>query len=272
MTYWPTGLNQALGDELVTCAPLINTASVYFVHYGTGDDANGGEDQHDPFKTLGHAVGLVATGDTVVLLDGHEETITDALAVTPHGVNIVGAGSSGGIPTVILTMDRASGYMLELAGEACRIGNVRFAPAAQTGPTGLVTITANGCEVRGCYFSVDEKVSSGALVVAGEGTESFRCEECTFLSAATSNATRPPSGLVINAAPYTCVKDCVFDGGTNGFENYGIYEIGGSQAIQFMRISLLRGADILLADTTTGYVSVSTSTQTANVYWPSGAA
>jgi hypothetical protein len=59
----------------------------------------------------------------------------------------------------------------------------------------------------------------------------------------------------------------VFDGGSVGFDTYAFQ---GDQAVTRLvgeNISLLRGADVLLASSTVGYVGVSTATGGARVNW-----
>lgn len=277
MPFWPKGFGESLGDETLTCYPLVQDAPRYYVNSATGSDSYDGHGPELPMATLAHAVSVAnvdgSAGQFIILMDGHTETITATINCTPNGINIVGAGSSGGIPTVTLTGNAAAANYIKLSGNSGRIGNIKFATNLQNNSLAIVDMASNGCIVSGCYFTLTSTdVYAGVRFSAS--SDYSRVEDCTFISGATSIATRPTAGVRIASGASISgpvVTDCVFDGGTNGFTTYGFYDQGTMSPFRIMRLSMLRGADVHLSDTTGGgYINAGTASSSAYIDWSNG--
>ena len=118
------GCGESTGDELCTSRPLLlpTSNSVWYVNSATGTDAvsPAGKNREKPLATLAQAITNAQANDIIVLMDGHAESTTSFMTLSTAGVKIVGAGSSGGIPTVTFTFGTGGGISLDGAGNEIR--------------------------------------------------------------------------------------------------------------------------------------------------------
>jgi hypothetical protein len=113
--------------------------------------------------------------------------------------------------------------------------------------------------MRDCYVECGA-FDGGFTVSLGGGADTFRLYRCTFVSTATSGGGPPPAAAVRNtlAVADLDIIDCVFDGGTYGWQYATALDLSPA-AITRLRIenlTLLRGADYDINASTTGYVNV----------------
>ena len=239
------GLGQSLGDTYVTADPFYSTGQVWYVYSGTGVDAAdpNGRNPAKPFATLGYAISASATYDTIVLMDGHAETIT-AAKVPLAGQTIVGGGSSGGLPTVKLTMNAAAAGMLTMSAANVQIRNVWFNANAQANSVAMMTGDGFGVVIKDCYFQMAQYDDAAAISIGGDY---FRIEGTTFVSTATVLTAQPYMALEVTGGQDITLSDVTFDGGTTGFsQGHAAYIDPGGSAFLMENITLLRGADILV--------------------------
>lgn len=264
MTIHPNGIGGSLGDDLVTQSPLQTTGSIYYVDSGTGDDANAGTDRNAPKATLGSAVSSASTsGDIIVLLDGHTETITSAVTLST-GVVLVGEGRSAGKPTVKLTNNQSAASMI-LMGANTQIRNIWFEEEAQsnTSPT-VDTNSADDVSIIGCYFECDSNTDAGLLIAF---SNQVQVRNTTFISTATDDGSRPTYGIELsNGGSGLTLDGLVLDDGTVGFAT-AAFDASASQWTQVTGtgVSLLRGAKVLFEGTSTGWIIPSTVTGNAYI-------
>ena len=273
----PNGIGDTLGDALVTNSPLEVNGNVWYVHYSTGTDAvsPAGQNRQDPLKTLGQAVTNSAAGDVIVLMDGHEETITATVTVN-KSLAIVGAGSSGGYPTVKLTNNQAAAQMLNFNNAcSCRVGNIWFEEEAQANSS--PKITTDSCYTLifdGCYMQLGQYDDDFGVQLGDIYFTMFR--NCTFISTATSIATQPYAAIGVHAAATVVARvymdGTVIDGGTYGWSNYHAVDLSQNandqpEVVDIINLSLLRGSDIRIDKDSVGWVNVATRTGGVRVDW-----
>lgn len=275
------GIGQALGPGLVVNGGLNVVGNVWYVNSATGSDAASpqGQDPEYPLATLSQALTNSAAYDVIVLMDGHAETIAAKLTITAR--TVVGGGKSSGKPTVKLTNNQAAAAMLELASSSQLI-NVWVEENAQGCSEARITVTGDGVRVVDCYFECDGNDNPGTSGEAGalqvNAGDFFLCKGCTFISTATLTTDRPGravglenagTGIVIRPA----FVDCIFDGGTVGWNQYAIECRSAIDTQQLIgeNISLLRGSDASFSSgggaTHGGYFQVTTSSGGSRVYW-----
>ncbi len=270
MPNWPQGLAQTLGDILVTGSPLITSFTTYFVSSVTGSDSNDGTDPSTPFATYGAAdTALGGSPGIIVLLSGHTEILT--ATITPAaGQIIVGAGASGGVPTVKLQLNAAATIMVTASNAGVQLRNIWFKDNVQNNTAAKVKFTGINGLVSGCYFECGPHDTSAANVEFGAGASGSRAENCTFVSTATVATTKPFSGLsVTSALTDISVYNTVFDGGTYGFSNYALLASSAPTRSRFENFSLLRGADAIFG-ATTGFVLPTTVTGGSRISYSGG--
>lgn len=271
-TVWPNGIGGDTGDVLGTCKPLITSGTIWYVDSVTGADEETGSDEHRPKATLASALGSASGNDIIVLLATHSETITSQLTPTT-GQTIVGLGSAAGKPTAKL-IKGYDGPIFNLSNAGVRIRNIYFS-ASTVATVASRIITGNvGQVVSSCYFEMDgndQYGGSGASAIyLNTTTSQFRCEDCTVVSTAAATGAQPYTGFRLGAA----ISDIDFvgltvDGGASGWANPYAIDLSGFAITRFRaeNLSLLRGSDMRLNASTTGYVNPQTTTGSSKALW-----
>lgn len=267
VTVLHNGIGESLADSLVVNAPFFTTGMVWYVHHdGTDAAAPAGRNRHAPLATLAQAQTNAADGDTVVLKDGHAETIT-SLAITKRLV-IVGGGESDGLPTVKLTAGDETDT-LEITGDGVQLRNIEFVErdADNTGSAARLIVGASRVSIVGCYFPCGQ-YDTGPATTLPTAESSVRFRRCTWESISAAGVTQPESALKSAAIVTNLVlEDCVFDGGPAGFSNHWALDLSSSTHVDMNieNLSLLRGADALLLTTATGWVGGVTATSDGSI-------
>ncbi|MGW8177599.1 MAG: hypothetical protein ACWGQW_02220 [bacterium] len=270
MTILPGGIGASSGDTLVTTGVLFTSGDVYYVDSETGSDANGGKSRLDPKATLSSAVSAAFAGDMIVLLSTHAETLTAALAISKTLV-IVGEGASSGLPTVKFTLNAAAANLFNITGDGVELRNIFFEEESKSCSAARILVNADRVTMHGCYFQIDGNLTPACVSLYTNAADIF-LENCTFVSTSAAQSdpadNDPPSSAVSseNAITGLRIKGCVFDGGSIGFSGYAL-DLSDS-AITDLRVegmSLLRGADVSINASSTGYVQTPTVTGSSRV-------
>ena len=274
-TSYPNGCGQALGDYLATTKPLQASGNIWYVSslIGTDAAAPAGKNDAKPLATLKQGITNSADGDIIVLMSGHTETSTaDADWLVTKRIAIIGAGSSAGLPTVKLTAGNvgAAGGPLNLntLGSQCR--NIWFTTRAVANTGARVKISADFCKIYGCYWECAATDTGPGLSIGS--AEVMNIENCTFVSTATLTSAQPESAIKVTSSigtGYLRLNNCIFYGGTVGFSNPYAFDVGAQSITQLEAeaISLLRGADMKLGVSSTGWINVVDSTGGSRVDW-----
>ena len=264
------GLGQSLGDTHVTAEPFYSVETVWYVNSATGVDAAdpNGRSPAKPFATLGYAVTSSGSQDTIVLMDGHAETI--AAAITPNsGQIIVGGGSSGGLPTAKLTLNAAASGMFTVSGARVQLRNIWFNANAQANTTPMITVTGASFLLKDCYFQMAQYDDNVAVKLT-TGAAYPRIEGTTFVSTATALTAQPYTPVLIDAVlAGITLSGVTFDGGTTGFSTgYAMLVSAGVTGMRIEDLTLANGSDIYISSgSATVTVSGITSDDSAAIRW-----
>jgi len=272
------GLGQSLGDSLVVSpgGPIVQSGAVWYVDSQTGNSGNDGVDQKSPLATLAQAQTAATSGDIVVLLSGHAETLTSPLTISKQLV-IVGAGSSDGKPTVKFTNNQSANSLMSITGEGVELRNIWFEEEAQANSAVRISVSGDHFRMVDCYVECNENSNAGAVSMNLASDEGAEIRGTTFVSTATDNTDPPVAGLVNSNDGFLRVVQCVFDGGTVGFSGgYGFseeYSTPGFTAGLYMdSITCLRGADLAVHNSSVFFVQVSSDSDDPRIDITSGAA
>jgi hypothetical protein len=270
MPFYPNGTGSQLGDTLALAEPLVTSDDVVYVHHtASAPDAVGTPER--PYATLPDAVAAALESDhhtIVVMMDGHTETM--APITISAEMTIIGAGSSSGLPTVKISFTNGASPGLAITGDNVEFRNIWFPVRSVESLRDRIYMNGvSGTQIRGCYFEYNE--NDHGSPVHGFNTTATTMESCTFISTAAS----PPDGAneAVRFAGGTAglvMSSCVFDGGPYGFAQGVAAIIGATGDVTGLRglnISLLRGADIFVANAALGYFNVAVSTGSARVRW-----
>jgi hypothetical protein len=271
------GLGGITGDSVVTAKPYETTGQILWVSSLVGDGGNSGLDRENPLDTAVAAVSVSAPGDTIVLMDGHTETVATSLALQ-DGQRVIGEGSSAGCPTVKLTSAATYGgqsvFTLTSAGAGAEIRNIWFpTAAASNGWATAINTTEYGVRIIGCYFEVAANDRWAAVEIGASCgvTEPDYClvRNCTFISTATSRATRGDTGLLVSdPTAHLWLDGCVFSDGTNGY--LGDFALTASGLLSYAKCtdcSFLLGASAYIASESTIDWSGTVTTGGGRIYY-----
>lgn len=234
----------------------------WYVRSTTGSDAVSprGLDRIRPLATLGQAYTNASAGDTIVLLENHQETL--ALAQTLGKALYVVSEGSGSTRAQFIANGAVA--MFDVTAAGVRLENIYF-PQSTSAPTCRVRVGAAECHIVSCDFDCGASDTASALkFVTGAGTA--RVEGCQFLSTGTSLSAQPAIGLeVANAMTGLDVVDCVFDGGSVGWSDYALKGGAAITRLYALRLSLLRDSDVIVATGSTYRVNVLDATGSARL-------
>lgn len=250
----PNGIGETLGDTLVTNSPIYTSNRIHYVHSGTGSDSAGyGETKTKPYASLAYAMAsgnpALASGDIVVLLDGHEETVTTAIDIG-QGLVIVGSGETDGEPTVTFQNNGVTAHIMTLSAAEVELRNIKFAAFESAQPDNQVDVAGSDCRIIGCLFEANGNNTATQLDIAASLTTTVK--NCTFRSTATAANSLPTVGLACGAAGILFLENCVFDNGTYGYGTAAMTCSGdlrgeGNSFLRDARLELSDSADVILA-------------------------
>lgn len=249
------------GDRLATASTvaIANAGYVWYVGNSvvgaadaaaTGGALDGGRRREKPLLTTAQAITNAATGDIVVFLSGHAETLSGAVTIN-KGLTFVseGTGSSAARFTCAGAI-----AMFDVTAANVRFRNLYF-PASTAVPTARVRIATAGCQVVNCTFECGTNDTARALsFVTGAGN--CRVEGSTFRATA---ATPANAIEVVNAMTGLDLQDVTFDAGAFGWTSYAFQGTAAITSASFMGINLLNGSDLHFATGSSGFVEYTAS-------------
>jgi hypothetical protein len=267
------GIGSETGDSLVIAQQLFQSGQTWYVSSVSGSDSASprGLDRAAALATLGQAVTNSSSGDIIVLMSDHDETLTSTLSINKR-LCIVGEGESAGVPTPKLRMNHASNNLLSIASDGVQIRGIKFPTSTQTNSGYRITVTDfNSIKISGCYFEcgANDAVAGNAIFVPAGDVIGLTVSNTTFIS--TSTTTKPGAAVYIaGSVNYTEWTGVVFSNGTIGFYSassgyYAFYDQSTITDLHMEGISLLLGADIRIASATTGWTNVETVTGNGQV-------
>lgn len=265
---YQNGLGDTLGDTLATCKPLYTSGNVWYVGTGGTDAASpAGQNREKPLATLTQAYTNAADGDIIEMLPGYTATLATTITIAKV-LTFVGAGSSGGLPSVKLTPNTASNlFAVNTALVALR--NIWIAPSLVNGGAPRIAVAGASFRMLGCYVECGSH-DIFAAVNLGAGSDGARIADTTFISTATASNAQPESALkVTNALTLLELENVVFNGGAFGFSNYRAFDASAAAVtgLHAVGISQLLGADVKLNAATTGFWNTQLATGGARLDW-----
>ncbi len=278
---WPEGIGAPTGDRVVVNQPLIMQGKVWFVSSVIGDDAAYlGQSEEGPFATLATAVSASSAGDIIVLAADHDEDVTTVVTISKQ-LTIVGMGMSAGLPTAKLRGSSELARTLRITAAGVQLRNIYFPENAESNSAAKIYLNNNGpFRMIGCYMECGDNDTYTGVESAPNASlmKNCRFENCTFVSTATAYATRPGEAIAMVDSADVEVLGCTFDGGVYGFQGVvsGFADMacsftndsGTSARIFVEDLTLLRGADLHLAEGIVGgYVVGTQTTGTSRVMW-----
>lgn len=270
MQFFPHGIGLGYsGDYLAGIQPLATTGDVWYVDSASGANAVSprGKSPEYPLATLGQAVTNAASGDIIVLMPTHDETLTAQITMTKR-LTIMGLGNTSGVPLASLTNNVSGSDMLEYSSAPWEIRNVRFKEDGSSATLSKLKLGTD-CRVEGCLFEVGDDDPQAYAAVALDTASAIQIIDSTFKSVGT-DATSPPGALITSlVVTDTLIQRCTFSAGITGFygnDGYGVY-LNANMVNLVLEDLTLQGCDVYVAAASTGRYNVVSSTGSARVEW-----
>lgn len=171
--------------------PILNThaGTVFWVNSTGGSNGNKGTKER-PFSTIAYAISrcVANRGDIILVMPGHEETITaaDAISLNVAGISLVGLGRGDDQPQIMFNNTAAT---VSIDADSVTLQNIRF--------TALISAVVIGLNVKA--GATDAKIVGNRFDAETAGTDEFNLS------------------IDIKAGCHrTCVEGNVFDMGIAG--------------------------------------------------------
>jgi hypothetical protein len=147
------GLNEGFKLPLKNLegAGLATYGNVFYVDSVTGSNsANNGSSFNNALAGIDTAIGFCTAnkGDTIIVRQGHTETVTTAIAADIAGIRIIGLGQGNQRP-VITGNGAIDAINVSAAGVV--IENLRFAAPGTDDQTADINVAAAGCVIRNTH-------------------------------------------------------------------------------------------------------------------------
>ena len=178
------------GDQLyqlggVPVGGAFTTGSNFFVHSGTGSDANTGKKPSEALATLDVAVGKCTAnkGDIIYCMPGHAETLTaaDDVDIDVAGVTVIGLGNGSLRPTFTYT---ATAGEVVVGAANVTIKGLRFVPGISAVVKAIdVEATFSHATVDDCEFRAGASgFEFNAAITVNTTATDFTCKNSHFSS------------------------------------------------------------------------------------------
>ena len=258
--HYPNGIGGASGDVLTSEKPLLVSGNIWYVHSPSGADAGGtvGQSREAPLATLAQAVTNAANDDIIVLMDGHAETVTAAQTLSKR-LTLVGDGSVGGQPSAQFTLNAVAATLITVSTDSVEIRNLKFNANAQGSFSPKISVTAGHFRMVGCRLEGNAS-DVVAVLSLGTGSDNARIQNATFLSVSASGSTQPISAISGGTLSGIELEGTVLSGGEIGWSSLYPVDLGNQTAFRSLGCSFLFGADISLGATSTGWITMPTTT------------
>ncbi len=236
---------------------LMTTGNVFFVHSTAGSNSKDGKSPQNPVATIDYAIGLCTAnkGDLVIVMPGHDETISAAAAIACDvaGVTILGLGNGSLRPIVRFGSTDAT---IAISAANVTIANIRVTSAIdevvkmfhitaayatldgiehfetatfQTIQFVLTTAAADYLAIRNCYCYQVTAAAAAQAWIQLVGIDGGIIEDNTFRLTLSNNA----GSITINGST-ACIGTVV--------RNNTIVQLGGTTQV----------SAILFVDSSTG--------------------
>lgn len=146
--------------------------NIFYVHSTTGSNtANSGTTPDKPFATVAAAISAATANnnDVILVMPGHAETVTTAIAMSKAGVSLIGLGEGLRKPAITGngTID-----VINVTGANCLIENINFPAPLTDAATSDINIAAAGVTVRNTRHlgsvATENKVDIITITAAGD--------------------------------------------------------------------------------------------------------
>ncbi len=152
--------------------------NTFYVHSGAGSNQNDGSEPARPFADIDYAIGQCAAskGDVIIVLPGHSETRTSAIAADVAGITIlgVGGGTLRGSITGNGTID-----VISISAANVTVQNLNFPAPLTDAATADINVAAVGARILGTrHIGSTGSENKVDIVTVATGGDDLLVEGC----------------------------------------------------------------------------------------------
>ena len=260
------GYGGANGAVLASAAPIYQSGNTWYVDSFIGADAASpaGRDRARPLASLAQALTNASANDTIVFLQGHQQTLTAITTLSIAGLKLLGEGTGTNRPSFTRNVNDE---LFDITAAGVRIENIWFPVSSTSTALGKVRTAGANTKIINCYFESGANDTGPAIELITGGDS---CEIRDTYVVSTSTTTPPgPAITVTNAVSDLTLDTVVIDAGSVGM-GAALFAVVGTGAITRLfaeNLDLLNDADVTLATGTTGIVHVRNKSGSARIVW-----
>jgi hypothetical protein len=241
---FPNGISSFGVPVLGGTSVPTTTGEYFFVHSGTGVDADDGKSPDTAKATIDAAnnAATASQGDVIIVMPGHAENITAAtdLVLDKAGITIIGLGHGRNRPVLTFT---ATASRIPISADNVVVSNLVL-DASIASIVSAVTVTGDNVILDNIEWNFDATGIEFLIMLDIDTTERVTVQNCKFIA---ENIAGTNTGIRLDTANYTRILNNEFRG---DFTTAAISGTAGSAAASTDVV--VRGNLIENLDTTAG--------------------
>lgn len=200
----------SLGRIFIVCASTDTNFAEISSMYGAGYP----DGTPIVFPTIALALAKTVSdrGDSILIANNHDETVTTAggITVSTNGVSIIGLGNGADRPTITFTTAVAASF--NITGAEVLIKNVQFTCGIDA-QTAMVNVTGTDAQFQNCEFDTNSGTVGAILgILTAATSDRLAVVNCRFLGPATNTGTTTTAQIQYESAVDILIQGCYFTG------------------------------------------------------------
>lgn len=188
-----------------------HTGDVLFVHSSGAGTAGPGWAVENAYTTIDSAIGACTAdhGDTIVVCEGHTETISGAagIALDVAGVKIIGAGKGRRRPRI--TFATATAASFDITAARCVVENLVLINGIDA-QTAMVNISAADVVIAECEFQLGNSSTQAAIgILTTSGADRLIVEKCEMHGTVDAGVA---NGIKLVGGDFIRIRDNIISG------------------------------------------------------------
>lgn len=258
------GAGGSTGADLATLKRTVKSGVYWYLGNATSgnSDSNDGRERTAPLSTIAQAHSNASAGDEIVVLSGHNETISTVVTFNKANLSVVGEGTGTSRPRFTNGVAAATNPMFVVSAGQVLFDTLYFPGSSVVARERIEVLGGSGTSVlRNLEFECSANDSSNTLVYASTGPDYFYNLRFTATGAAAGPAiSAAGTGPLIGDTLY-------FDGGSYGWTTSGAMNASNAMHFRLTRVYQYNGSNIIIATGNTGTIQVQGSSGDSRVDW-----
>lgn len=200
----------SLGRIFIVCAPTDTNFAEISAMYGVGYP----DGTPIIYSTIPLAIAKCVDdrGDTVLVANNHDETITGAagIALSKAGVSLIGLGNGADRPTITFTTSTAA--QMTITGAETLVKNLQFVCGIDA-QVAMISVTAPDVTFLNCEFDTNSATIGAVLgILSGATSDRLQVTGCRFVGTAANSGTITTAQIQYESAVDVQITNNYFTG------------------------------------------------------------